>query len=87
MVRRGKRILLRNEAQLNFVSGFVPASIVLARRSLSRVSDERPSGALDSPRRARWANCCYFSLDYADVVIDGMLSQSGADSIRLCVWL
>src|SRR5215510_15912102 len=63
----------RSSTELRF--RFVPVSIVCVRRSLSRVSDERPSGALDSPRRALWENCCYFSLDHADVVIEGILRQ------------
>jgi len=32
---------------------FVPLAIVWARRSLSRVFEERPAGALDSLRRAQ----------------------------------
>src|SRR5215831_15815152 len=75
-VRRRKRILLRNEAQLNCVS-------LRSRFDCGRAAkpvkgrDERPSGALDSPRRAVWENCCYFSLDSAGVVIDGMLPNLG----------
>ena len=63
-----KRILLWNEAQLKFVSlrsGFD----CVARRRLSRVCDERPSGALDSPRRAI-GEVLFFLFDNADVVID-----------------
>jgi len=66
-----KRILLRNEAQLNFVSLRSCFDCVRAAK-LSRVFDERPSGALDS-LAARWEKCCYFLLDNADVVIEGVL--------------
>jgi hypothetical protein len=59
----------RNSTELRF--RFVPVSIVSAWRGLSSIADERASGALDSPRRPLSENCCYFSLDHADVVIDG----------------
>ena len=80
MVRRRKRILLRNEAQLNFVSLRSPFDYV-ARRGLSRVEmNAQKTGALDSPSAPR-EECFHFLFDNADVVIEGMLrkpAQNGA---------
>src|SRR5215467_670787 len=76
LVRRRKRILLRNEAQLNFVSLRSPFDYV-ARRGLSRVEmnaqKRAPLTALSAPRE----ECFHFWFDNADVVIEGMLRQRG----------
>jgi hypothetical protein len=53
--QRPQRILLRNEAQLNFVLASFPFRLCA--------------------RGALWENCCYFPLDHAGVVIDGILRQ------------
>src|SRR5215469_2551158 len=74
LVRRRKRILLRNEAQLNCVSLRSRFDYV-ARRGLSRVEmnaqKRAPLTALSAPRE----KCFHFLFDNADVVIDGMLQQ------------
>ena len=67
-----KRILLRNEAQLNCVSLRSRFDCV-ARRGLSRVKMNALAGALDSPLPRRGKSVLIL-LDNADVVIDGMLS-------------
>src|SRR5262250_3179164 len=65
----------RSSTELRFASFLFP--IVWARRDLSRVSDERPTGALDSPRRAS-GGVLLFLLDNADVVIEGMIPKAAA---------
>src|SRR5215470_993877 len=75
LVRRRKRILLRNEAQLNCVS-LRSRSDYVARRGLSRVEmNAQKTGALDSPLRAK-GRVFHFLFDNADVVIEGILRQS-----------
>src|SRR6516225_3764417 len=61
LVRRGKRILLRNEAQLNCVSLRSRFDCVV-RRGLSRVEmNAQKTGALDSPLRTEGRVFSFFA--------------------------
>ena len=73
MVRRRKRILLRNEAQLNCVS-LRSRNDGVARSGLSRVEMNAlraPLTALSAPRE----ECFHFWIDNADVVIEEIFRQ------------
>src|SRR6516162_2136124 len=83
LVRRGKRILLRNEAQLNCVS-LRSRFDGVARRGLSRVEMNAlraPLTALSAPRE----ECFHFWIDNADVVTDGMLRHLTSELERAIV--
>src|SRR5437867_11752587 len=64
-----KRILPRNEAQLNFVSLRSRFDCVGAESPV-KGRDKRPSGALDRPFRVLRRGIASFLLDSADAVID-----------------
>jgi hypothetical protein len=71
-----KRILPRNEAQLNFVSLRSRFDCVGAESPV-KGRDERPSGALDRPSRVLRRGVANFLLDCAGVVIDaGLVNAS-----------
>ncbi len=76
MVRGRKRILLRNEAQLNCVP--LRSSLhYVGLGKLSRVEmNAQKTGALDGSPNPTRGSVFSFLLDNTDVVIEGMLRQS-----------
>src|SRR5262245_19685986 len=75
LVRHCKRILLRNEAQLNCISLRSSLHYVgLGKRSRVEMNAQK-TGALDRSPNPTRGSVFSFLLDNADVVMDGMFRQ------------